>query len=243
MYSIILKSKSLLAVLIIMLSGLVISNDSFAMTIDFESIPSGSPSDGLVISDQFLAAYGVEFSLENGGSPVLAQVGDPRTAFQGYNLLPDQPAPGTHAGQFFLTDDGVVAGPPSALLIEYTTEVNAVGADIIDIDGTEEWTVEAFNNIGDNIGSIVLGPNNLLDGSATHWSFDFGAPLIKSLRLSYTGSQNVVGLAFDNFTPTSTTAAAVPEPATFALLGIGLVGLAGAEVRRRLKKKAVIRVG
>lgn len=44
-----------------------------------------------------------------------------------------------------------------------------------------------------------------------------------------------VTVAFDNIT-LSTVPEPIPEPATIALLGIGLVGIAGVAVRRRLKK-------
>lgn len=174
-----------------------------AQTIDFESIPGAVPADGLAISNQFAAVSGVVFSLANGSDPVLAQVGAPQTAFQGFSLGPDQPAPGTNAGQFFLTDDGIVGPPPPTLLIDYLQPVAAASGVILDIDGTEEWTLEAFDGAGNLLATVVLGPNNNLDGSATLWTFDEGALVIEQITLRYTGIQNIVGLAFDNFSPSS----------------------------------------
>jgi len=216
-------SKIKLIFPIMLWASLINSANISAATIDFETIPGGTPSDGLSISTQFLASEGVSFSLEGGGNPVLAQVGDPRTAFQGYNLLPDQPAPGTNAGQFFLTDDGVVGAPPLALLIDYSSPVSAASGIILDIDGTEEWTIEALDDSGGLLSSLILGPNNTLDGSATVWSFNLGSSAIKRIRFEYTGDQNVVGLAFDNFSPSS----AVPIPPALWLFGSGLLGLIG----------------
>ena len=169
--------------------------------IDFEVIPGQVPVEGLPISNQFEPTHGVTFSLANGASPVLGEVGAPRTAFAGHLGLPDEPSPGTGVGQFFLTDDGTVVGIPSPLIVSYTTPVGAATGAILDIDGEEEWLIEAFDAAGATIGAVILGPNNTVDGSSSTWSFNVGAPVIVEIRMTFTGQLLGlnVGLAFDRF--------------------------------------------
>lgn len=203
-----------------LLAGSVLLVQAQAQLIDFESIPGfGAPVDGMSISNQFESSAGVSFSLENGGSPVIAQVGDPRTAFQGFNSLPDQPAPDVPAGQFFLTDDGFIAGPPETLIVTYSSPVRACSGILIDIDGTEEFTVFARGATGSELEHQVLFANNQLDGSGTLWSFDRAQQDIYSIRIAYTGSQTSgVGLAFDHFSVST-----VPEPSTVLAMSFGLL--------------------
>ena len=70
------------------------------------------------------------------------------------------------------------------------------------------------------------------------WSFNFGIGQQDAWRMTNLASAWAVRNTSVPI-PAPATVAPIPEPATIALLGIGLAGLAGAEVRRRRKKKAV----
>jgi len=211
-----------------------------AVPIDFETIPGGAPSEGLVISNQFQATLGVTFELEGGGSPVLAQVGDPMTAFGGSrDNLPDQPSAAAvaHVGQFFLTDDGVVGAPPPALIIRYDTAVSAASGILIDVDGWAQGAIfEAFRVEARGVGDAVLDTIDLIgalagDGEVAPWSFTRGLEDIFSIRISYFGNKGEgIGLAFDYFSPSSPYEPPIPEPGTIALVALGL-GILGS--RRR----------
>ena len=93
---------------------------SYAGKITFETIPGvANPSEGMEINTQYQQSDGVTFRLEDGRSPLLAEVGAPLTAFGGppNHTAEDTPAPGQGIGRFFLTDDGTTSGGVTPILI------------------------------------------------------------------------------------------------------------------------------
>jgi len=182
-------------------------------TIDFELFPDGTlPQDKMEIHDQFKDSHGVIFSLSNGENPKLAKIGSPMTAFQGYEFKDDTPAPNQNVGQYFLTDDTVVGAPAGDLIISYINPVKSAAGVIIDIDHSEKWNIIAYDTGGNKIEQISL-PNDVAktgEGIATNWSFNVGSDSISSIKIvADTASSSAFGLAFDNFSPSSSSFAPV----------------------------------
>lgn len=197
-----------------------------AATIDFESVPGiGTPTEGLLISNQYLASAGVSFALEGGGSPRMAKVGAPRTAFEGFGGASDTPAPGQGIGDFFLTDNGTLSGLISpALLVQYATPTAAASGVLLDIDFDETWTIQARDGTNSIVETIIInaGDPGTGEGLATVWSFNHTLADISSIRFKGTRTAGgAFGLGFDNFSPS----APVPEPQTFVMLAAGLGAL------------------
>jgi len=181
--------------------------------IDFEEVPGfGAPFDGMRISTQFSTTHGVTFELEQSDAndppfPQIAMVGAPMTAFGGppNHDSPDTPAtsPDQGIGSFFLTDDGSISDiTPPPLVIQYDPPTDKASGVVMDIDLTEIHTIEARDAQDVVIATITIsdGDLNTGDGIATPWSFDLGAPVIHSIRLS--GSRQKAGgfgLGFDLF--------------------------------------------
>lgn len=216
----------------------VLSTGAVAQVISFETVPGvGTPTEGLLISDQYQATVGVTFSLLGGGSPRIAQVGDPPTAFYGppSSTTFDTPAAGQNVGSFFLTDDGVVGGT-STLVITYSSPSAAASGVILDIDGSEQFLIEARNAANEVLDSVTItaGDPNTGDGIATPWSFSLGSNVISFIHIETVTN---AGLAFDNFNATSAgESGSVPIPTLSEwglLLLLALLGALGVLYLRR----------
>lgn len=217
-----------------LLAGMFCGHESAhaSFIVDFETVPGGSPSEGLAINTQYAASTGMSFSLLGGGSPILAEVGAPRTAFQGPGVGDDNMAPGQGTGSFFLTTASALTQTiPATLAVSYAAPVAIAGGYILDLDGSEAWRVDAFdsaNNLLDSISLTTASPN-AGDGLATGWSFSRAVDDISSVQIVYTGGlQMAVGFAWDNFSTTH-----VPLPSSLALLLTGGLSLLAPAWRRR----------
>ena len=108
--------------------------------------------------------------------------------------------------------------------------INEVDIDISEIDITSllGTTTDLTMRLDISIANLVTASLDI----GSDGSFDVLMPGSQTLTFLHAPPYMAELGAGKNLEP-------IPEPATIALLGIGLIGLAGAEVRRRRKKKAV----
>jgi hypothetical protein len=226
---------------LVAVAALVSSTDARASFITFDTVPGfGTPTDGMSIGSQYAALTGMTFSLEGGGTPLIAGEGEPRTAFQGYGGVADQMAPGQLVGPWFLTDDGIVGMTAPTLDISYSSANSHVGGDILDIDGTEAWQIQAYNSSNSLLDSILItsSSSGTGDGIATSWAFNHLLADISLVKIVYAGGyEHGIGVGYDNFwtqnPPDLTPGVSTPEPASLTMLVTGLVAVAFPVWRRK----------
>jgi hypothetical protein len=221
-----------------LLGGASLVSVAQGATVDFETLPGGTPAEGVVVSDQW-ASEGVTLTSNAGMTLVLVETGgDTVAAFGG---PPDQSgidavADPAHNGSFFVSDIplGFAAG---VVRLEFALPQQSVSAEILDIDGSESWQARIRDSTGDILDTITrsAGDPGTGDGVATLFAFTRDQPDIAVLEFDHIGPPiEGGGWGLDNleFTPLAVSGPVIPLPAAaWSALGL-LSGLGALRVLR-----------
>lgn len=213
---------------------------SQATLLDFEDAAAFGGDDAAV-TDSYLQSYGISIQALMGKNERKAteaalsfeQIGgDGTDAFSMWNLGQDLSALGNY---YLKLGPGNFPGDGSRFFIMsigYDTAVDFASGEIWDIDGWEQFEVTGYDANGNEVASVE-SPYGWLDGQAWTWTLNAedGNP-ITAVEINKLGNGKIEGLAFDNFSYSSSAAntANVPVPAA---LPLGIVGLAALVIRRR----------
>jgi hypothetical protein len=203
-------------------------------TLDFERVLGQTPLEGLAISNQFQAQFGMSFRLGNGNAPVIARRGIPIAAFvisvagtdEFDTVHPADPRAGEF-GDFSLTDEGRTEREHT-IIIDFAVPVTQVSGFVLDVDGSETYSLRAYSDDGETLlGEITLNDSvpGTGDGRAAAWSFSRSTADIRQVRID---PSNTANFALDNLTCSYTPPQ--PLPATLGLQmypGIAIQGEVG----------------
>lgn len=192
-----------------------------AAVLNFETINGAVPIEGMSISNQFQAQFGISFRRTDGGFPAIAKKGAPQVAFNVINvnpstydtLHPSDPR-ANDFGDFFLSDDAG-QGLSHVIIMDFNTRVAMVSGYVFDLDAGGQVIFTAYSDGGTNVvGQIVLnaGDPQTGEGRSTPWSFNHITNDIQQIRIS---GDSTVG--FDNFDSSYT-----PLPQQPAVLDVHL---------------------
>ena len=193
--------------------------------IDFES----GYSDGQTISTINSATNSVTISVVGGGTPTIAEVGGPVTAF-----VPNDDPVGGFPGSFFLSDGS--ASQPNEYFLSFDNPISNLSIDLYDYAlqaGSGTFTVFGSQGFTQIVGQQVFSPSNT-DGGIIFLSIsDPSAPILSA---SITFSVGDPGNGIDNISFNT-----IPEPGTSgvaAILSTLLLTRRTRNIARSIKSKS-----
>ena len=182
-----------------------INTAAFTNILDFETVLGAVPIEGMSISNQFVAQFGISFRTP-GSFPVIARKGYPLAGFwtgdigaaTTYDTIEPQDTNAAAFGQFFLTRD---SDSRRTIIMDFVIPVSRATGFILDIDGREEATITAYRDDGVSmVGQLVI--TNTSPGAGAQrgapWSFSRPTNDIHQIRFFVTTSPGPYGL--DNIT-------------------------------------------